>query len=364
MNILIRVDASYQIGTGHVMRCLTLADVLSQRGANVQFICREHLGNSINKIKQRGYPVVQLVNNTNLNNDSLELGKKLFHADWLGCSQKEDVKACQEQLGDVQFDWLVVDHYSLDYEWEMGLKNYYRKLMVIDDLADRKHICDVLLDQNYGSDSQKYHALVPPYCSVLAGTNYTLLRPEFAQWRQQSFQNRINPIVKNVIINMGGLDSENMTEQVLIQLNKARLLDKLNIIVVMGESSPHLEEVNKTVQAFEKSIDVLVNVDNMAELMANADLAIGASGSTTWERCCLGLPSIQLVVADNQRKIAQELSDNGIVILAEKIEELPGLVSFAECHLEALSSASMSVCDGLGADRVADVLMEKCCNEN
>ena len=162
--IIFRADASLQIGTGHVMRCLTLADALTAQGAKCEFICREHPGNLIAYIQSKGYNV-----------HSLSMGKTadtdLSYSKWLGSTQAQDAEACAPHLNKLQLDWLVVDHYALETRWETELTPYYRKLMVIDDLADRKHVCNVLLDQNLGRTTHHYAHLVPTNCQMLLGSN-------------------------------------------------------------------------------------------------------------------------------------------------------------------------------------------------
>lgn len=227
--------------------------------------------------------------------------------------------------------------------------------MVIDDLGDRKHDCDLLLDQNYGSTPEKYQNRVPSHCKILAGSNYALLRPEFAQWREVSLKRRENSqAIKTVLVTLGGVDPDNVTEQVLKQLAKTSLNPLTQIIVVMGATAPHLASVQKQAQTMPYKTTVKTNVSNMAEIMTNADLAIGAAGATTWERCCLGLPTIQMVIAENQRQIAQALANDGVVKLMGDIAQLPGLVETANQWQTAMSLKAAQITDGLGCKRVVD----------
>lgn len=381
MKVVIRTDASYRIGTGHVMRCLTLAKALVEMGAEVSFICRDIKGNIIDRIQQEGFQTFRLLTNGNVNietghvvvdsnnNRFLEThhsapSKKittndLAHSAWLGVSQYQDALDCESILGKHNPDWLIVDHYSIDETWHKQLKRYYRKLMVIDDLGDRNHDCDLLLDQNYGSSTEKYKNRVPKYCTILAGPLYALLRPEFAQWREVSLKRREDSQeVETILVTMGGVDPDNYTGQVLHQLEKVQLSTLNEITVVMGATAPHLETIQQQAQAMPIKTSVKTNVSNMAELMTNADLAVGAAGATTWERCCLGLPTVQVVIAENQRQIAHALAKDHAVLLMEEIKQLPGLVIDAASELNALSESSTKVCDGYGVSRVSKYLIE------
>jgi UDP-2,4-diacetamido-2,4,6-trideoxy-beta-L-altropyranose hydrolase len=362
LKVVIRTDASLRIGTGHVMRCLTLAKALVEKGVEVSFICREHQGNLINKIEIEGFKVYSLttIKNTQPEPSETSIEPQLAHSEWLGVSQQQDASDCRSILDRIQPDWLIVDHYALDKHWQEALKPYYKKLMVIDDLGDREHLCDLLLDQNYGATAAKYQHLVPSHCQILAGTDYSLLRPEFARWRDYSLNRRKdNNTVENILITMGGVDPDNYTGKILTQIGKVPLAEKAKIIIVMGATAPHLQTVQQQAAAMPFDIEIKTNVTNMAEIMANADLAIGAAGSTTWERCCLGLPTIQLVIAENQRKIALTLANDSVVKLMDDVEQLPGLVQSSSQWQAATSLKSSRLTDGLGCKSVVNELLEK-----
>ena len=175
--IAFRTDASDQIGTGHFMRCLTLADGLKQRGAQICFVSC-HLPEQLRSILvAKGHEFVLLDSVQN----ALALDE-LAHAHWLGGTQAEDAADTIRALSDRILDWLVVDHYALDFRWESALRQTAKKIMVIDDIADRQHDCDVLLDQNFYADMQtRYTGKVPSHCRLLLGPRYALLRDEFRQ---------------------------------------------------------------------------------------------------------------------------------------------------------------------------------------
>ncbi len=360
MKIAFRVDASLQIGTGHVMRCLTLADALAAQSADCLFICREHQGNLTEQIHNKGYRTHALPIRPSAGASSLAIkadsdDQSPAHSHWLGATQAEDAAACSAILADVKPDWLIVDHYALDARWELALKPHCRKLMVIDDLADRAHLCDLLLDQTFGRDAEDYHALVPASSRLLCGSRYALLRREFAALRDYSLQRRAKPQLHQLLITMGGVDKGNATSQVLKALRGCVLPAQCKITVVMGTTAPWLTEVSRQAQSMPWPTKVMVGVSNMAQLMAGSDLAIGAAGATSWERCCLGLPTIMLVLADNQYKVAQVLERVGAAQVLKDPLEIPdclpvllnGLVS-SPFLLAEMSEAAARIVDGRG----------------
>jgi UDP-2,4-diacetamido-2,4,6-trideoxy-beta-L-altropyranose hydrolase len=347
MNIIFRVDASLQMGTGHVMRCLTLAQVLKDNGANVKFICRKHEGNLIDKICLNGFVVYEL----ELYGET-EVDNKLAHSHWLGATQQKDADNCIDTFKSKKIDWLIVDHYALDQRWQKRLKPHYEKLMVIDDLADRKHQCDILLDQTFGRQQEDYLTLTPKDCKLLLGSQYALLRPEFSEWRPYSVERRSHSEFKQLLINMGGVDVGNVTGKVLDELKLCNLPNDISITVVMGSSAPHLESVKSKAITLPYKTEVKVDVGNMAEIMANSDIAIGAAGSTTWERCCLGLPTIQIVIAKNQLFSAETLACYNIVKLAKEIKETTCLLKDSPKWMKDISDSALEICDGMGGYKV------------
>ena len=361
MHFAFRADASLQIGTGHVMRCITLADALHKRGAKSSFLCRPHSGHLLDLICQRGHTAIEL----GPADESFTAPAKPAHAQWLGTEWALDAEQTKQALSDQLVDWLVVDHYALDYRWEQDLAPYCAKLMVIDDLADRLHVCDLLLDQTFGRDAESYHTLVPADCRLLCGSQYALLRPEFAALRKQSLQRRAKPTVKELLVNMGGVDKDNATARVLDELRGCTLPANCRITVVMGGAAPWLDEVKTKIQDMPWRTRILENVDNMAQLMANSDLAIGAAGATSWERCCLGLPSIVLTIAENQRLIMLQLSMADAVLeinFSSSNHDQQLNHAIEKCinpsELSKMSRIASNITDGEGAIRVQSILYE------
>ena len=347
LKVLFRVDASLAIGIGHVMRCLTLAQVLKENGVNVEFICRKHKGNLIDKIYAKGFIVHELELLEEIKVDNI-----LTHSSWLGVTQQQDADDCINILKAEKFDWFIVDHYALDEQWQKRLKPYYEKLMVIDDLADRKHQCDILLDQTFGRQQEDYLVWITGGCELLLGSKYVLLRSEFSKWRSYSIGRRSSLELKKLLINMGGVDIDNITEKVLDELKICNLSNDFHITVVMGGSAPYLENVRSKAITMPYKTEVKVDVDNMAEIMANSDIAIGAAGSTTWERCCLGLPTIQIVIAKNQLFLAETLAQYNVVKLVKEIKEITFLLEKSSEWMKNVGSSALEICDGMGSYKV------------
>lgn len=357
--VVLRADASLRMGTGHVMRCLTLADALRERGAECVFVSRKHAGHGLSAIERRGYQAFGL---SAPGDREVDQAADLAHAAWLGVTQLEDAAQTLAQLGSARFDWLVVDHYALDARWERAVRPAANRILAIDDLADRSHATDLLLDQNLGRLERDYDAKLPPQCRRLIGPQFGLLRPAFALARQASLERRHDMRIRQVLISLGGVDADNATGRSLEALAQADLAADTRITVIMGSQAPWLHEVRKTAAKMPWPTDVRVDVDDMPAVMAQADLAIGAAGTTAWERCCMGLPSINWVLAANQRSGADALTAAGCVESLPETPDLPSdlLSALARVmrpgQLNAMQRACASVSDGLGASRVLDAM--------
>ena len=354
LRVVIRADASVQIGSGHVMRCLTLADALRERGAEVRFICRELSGHLGEVLANKNYPVHWL---RTPDADATTIPAHTVHSAWLGVPWEMDAKQMQDWLMTLpEVDWLIVDHYALDQAWESQLRPQVKRIMVVDDLADRPHDCDLLLDQNFYEDmEQRYIGLVPQTCRLLLGPGYALLRPEFLEARKNLRQR--DGIVRRILVFFGGADPSNETAKALRAL---QLLDRPDIAVdvVVGSANPHRSEIEALCAAL-PNISFYCQVSNMAELMARADLAIGAGGSVTWERFCLALPSLVICIAKNQLELIQTLAKMGRVFYFEQsnqfgitLIELIRVVCSNQHYLLFLSKSGKDLVDGRGVDRI------------
>lgn len=363
MRIAFRTDSSLQIGTGHMMRCLTLADELSRRGHDVLFVCRELVGNINGLVRDRGHRLETLPipapSEVQAGDD-----RDLAHAAWLGVSWDTDAEQTGAVLDHVcsgRVDWLIVDHYALGTRWETQLRRRCIRLMVIDDLADRPHNCDLLLDQNlYPNMEKRYCGLIPDSCQIRLGPRFALLRPEFAEARRK-LPNRIAE-VRRVLVFFGGVDAENATMRALDAL--ALVAEpSISVDIVIGQTNPHREQVLRYCEGHPQ-LCVHVQTERIAELMAAADLAIGSGGVATWERCALALPALVWPVAENQRQVIAAVAGYGAVYAPDPESILdPENLSrhiFALVHsrplCQHLGARAASLCDGHGARRTADLI--------
>ena len=293
MNCVFRVDSSLEIGGGHMMRCLTLADMLSSKGHAVSFICRDLPHNLGHLASKKGYQVFYLAVTTN--------------------SIEEDAERTSNIIKEfVGFpDWLIIDHYELDYRWQGCLVDDVRKIMVIDDLANRKHYCHLLLDQNlYPNLNTRYDDLTPANCKLLLGPAYTLLRNEFIEERK-NLRNR-DGIINRILVFFGGSDPTEETEKVIRAIDIPEF-SKIAFDVIVGGANPRKNNIELLCRP-RKNISLYYQVSNISQLMNNADLAIGAGGTATWERCFLGLPALVIILADNQAEVVKSVHERGAII--------------------------------------------------
>ncbi|WP_431029189.1 UDP-2,4-diacetamido-2,4,6-trideoxy-beta-L-altropyranose hydrolase [Lysinibacillus sp. LZ02] len=298
MNVFIRVDASFEIGTGHVMRCLTLAHRLKKEGKQVAFICRVTNGDCIELIEQQGFRVYKL----RICEGSLWT---YVADDW-----QTDARDTIDILRKHSVEKLIIDHYSIDIRWEQLIRPFTKEIMVIDDLANRQHDCDILLDQNYYLNMKnRYDGLVPSTAKLLLGPSHALLREEFMEAKKHI--KPFNGRVERLFIFFGGSDPTNETEKVLCAILPLIKKYNLEVDVVVASSNPNKNRI-KEISLTCNRIDYHCQINNMAELMAKADLAIGAGGATTWERTFLFLPSIIISVAENQIEIAKNVDREGV----------------------------------------------------
>ena len=356
MKIVFRVDASITMGTGHVMRCRTLATVLKKQGADIQFITRAHPGHLGDMLARDGFTVILLPPPVDIEN------KVDDYAAWLGVSQQEDADQTIAALAKQPCDWLIVDHYGLDRFWEALLQSLPHKLMVIDDLANRPHECDVLLDQNYSVAGQdRYQPWVPAHCKLLLGPRYALLSPEYSQYRETMVPRTGD--IKRVLVFMGGSDNANITGKVLSALSAGQFAH-LEVDVVVGSNFIHKDDVNRQANARLRT-HIHGPRLHLADLMVRADLAIGGGGGTTWERLCLGLPSLVLSIAENQIPACEALASSefirylgdGCKIDVTAIESALFDILEDIGKLLALENSFKALVDGRGTDRVAEVII-------
>jgi UDP-2,4-diacetamido-2,4,6-trideoxy-beta-L-altropyranose hydrolase len=294
---LFRVDASAVIGSGHLMRCLTLAKALQQSNWQVQFACRAHPGHLIQWLSDQSFDVITLQQPP----DTEATG----YAAWLGLTEQQDATELSEQL-QAPVDLLVIDHYGLSSIFEQAMTGFYRKLLVIDDLANRAHQCDYLLDQNlYPKLHSRYNNLVNKEAQLWLGPSYVLLRPEFA-----GFQRTVDPNKLRFLVFYGGTDELNLTSLTIKALQQLQKTD-FNADIVIGLANPHKTELEKLC-AEDTRFSLFIQTPHMAALMSKATLMIGAGGSTHWERCALALPALVVTLAENQVASTLCLGEAGV----------------------------------------------------
>ena len=341
LKIVFRADASLQIGSGHIMRCLTLAHGLSEIGAKVTFLCKPHEGHLIDKIRKSGFSCLVL------SAPVLNISKKsddLAHSSWLGGTH-----------------WLIVDHYALDSCWEKQLVSLCKKLMVIDDLADRAHDCDLLLDQNLVAEQfTRYDGLLSEKCTRLLGPEYALLQDEYAKLYHR-VPPRIGP-VKNILIYFGGAVNHNLTFLAIRAFLDLRR-DDLSLDVVINPEGLHTRAVKEVVESC-TNITLHASLPTLAPLILKADIAIGAGGASSWERACLGLPSIIVTIAENQRAIASELDQRGVIRWLGHFDQVSGQDIYQAIEISVKNEGDLGewsqVCrrhvDGKGVNRVVAMM--------
>ena len=319
MIVALRADASLRIGSGHVMRCLTLADALLERGHSCVFLSRDLEGARHDAVRSRGHGL-----------EVLEGSGEPFvpdesppaHAAWLECGWQEDARATREALEQIEASMLIVDHYALDRRWEEAVALPGLRLAAIDDLADRPHAVSLLLDQNLGRTEADYDGLVSEDCLRLTGPDHALVGPQFARLREESLCRRKEAKMEHIMVSMGGVDTDDATSVVLDCLGTIRSNSIREVSVIMGRHAPHLDRVRTVASTLSLQVEVAVDVTDMAERMTRADLAVGGAGVTALERCSLGLPSIAVVLAENQRSGAIALGESGAALVVEEASDL------------------------------------------
>ncbi len=320
---LFRCDASKQIGTGHVVRCLTLANELRKNGWTCAF-----------SVSAETLQVVPMLSDS---------GFETMEPD----SQAD------------KYDLAIFDHYFLDASSEEKMRLHANYVLVIDDLANRRHDCDILVDQTYGRSPSDYKSLTPEPAHLLTGTQYALLRDQFAKARPAALERRAKEkgAIRNLFVLISGTDPDNVTLKVLSALES---FGGLSVDLVLGHIAAERMNIQKLIAG--RNIKWHRDVRDMAGMMSAADLAIGAGGTASWERCCLGLPTINIIIADNQELISRNLEEDGAICnLGWHTGITPG--DIAACvndliqnpdKIVAMSEKAATICDGLGAGRVVE----------
>jgi UDP-2,4-diacetamido-2,4,6-trideoxy-beta-L-altropyranose hydrolase len=340
MRAVFRCDASPTIGAGHVVRCLALADALRRNGWSCLFACAEDSAAAIPALQQAGHELLLL------SHEEVEDPRPLW-ARWPdGC------------------DLLIVDHYGLGIDFEAACRAWAKRILVIDDLADRKHDCDFLLDSALNDGASNYVALVPVSCRFLFGPRFAPLRPDFRAARALAIQRREQSDGPcKVLLGFGASDTRNLTPLALHAM--ASINHDIRVDVVLGAGVRNRAEVEALAMELPLNARIFNTVNNMAERMCAVDLAVGGAGSSAWERCCLGLPAIMVVTSNNQENIAGHLTLAGAAEvvsaerdgLADALSRVVGELAAAPARLQEMSRRAFALCDGRGGERVAEAVI-------
>ena len=331
-----RADASLSLGIGHVMRCSALAEALVAAGWRTAFACSAETVEIYPSLAISQHDIAPLK----------EFGDE---ADAL---RQRWPRGC---------DLLVVDHYRLGAAFETAARGWARRILAIDDLADRSHDCDFLLDTALGRASETYEALVPEHCRLLLGPRHALLRPQFAAARARALARRGKAqTVRRLLVSLGGTDPADVTAKVVEGIGRSGIDAEIDVVAGLAAAGG----IERAAGQIPQRIRLLRDVTDMARLMVEADMAVGAGGSTTWERCCLGLPTVLVTLASNQSVQAKALKDLNAALCLGWHEDIDaGTVADAVRHLDReteerrrLSVASASLCDGEGAGRIAAMI--------
>jgi len=354
INIIIRADASLSIGTGHIMRCLTLAHELHHnhhsKKVSITFICRKLPLFLKTKITPSPFKIIELKGNDG-------------NTEW---NQIRDAAQCIELLSELpKADLLIQDHYQLNMPWQELLQPYYHKLLVIDDLANRKHKANFLLDQTFDRHPQDYQPWLNKDCQLLAGKTFILLRKEFieliATAKKQRKQTRE---IRNILLSLGGMDPDNISQvivnAIIVLSTNSTSENHLSLDLVMSSSAPYLANIKQLIKPY-GWINMHIDSNHMASLMLKANIAIGACGSSAWERCSLGLPTLSVQLAENQALVSKNLANHGAIIdlglgsdvTTKKIINALKLLINDNDNYQLMVEKCFQCCDGKGAHRVS-----------
>jgi UDP-2,4-diacetamido-2,4,6-trideoxy-beta-L-altropyranose hydrolase len=339
MKIAIRADASDQIGSGHIMRCRALAAAVRARGADVLFVCRASPGHLIDLLETDGYDVATLP----------------------ATPAPEDADATETlAVLPATYDWIVVDHYALGAVWENKLRIKAKRILAIDDMANRAHACDILLDQNFSANpAARYAGLVPDGAQLCLGPRYALLTDSY-----QSLPARraAHPDVRRVLISFGGADLPDMTGVALAAMADPAFAS-IAVDIVIGRSYPHRDRLQAAARS-RPGTTIHAPRPTLADLLGIADIAIGAGGITSWERCRAGVPSVVVTLAENQVPATRDLAAAGIVhyagssdtIDADSLRDAVRALRDDPAARARMTALGQILVDGHGAPRMAELL--------
>lgn len=333
LTAVFRADASTGIGGGHIVRSLALATALADRDWDCIFAVSAESLVTVPALKKSGFAVIEVTDN--------------------------NMSTVITSLPHGSADYLIVDHYRLDETFHRNCRPWADSIIVIDELADRRLDCDFLIDLTPGRPPGDYIDLVPDKCRLLLGPAFALIRPEFRQHRELSLSRR-KPAngLKTLLVSFGAVDAHNLTSIAIRAIEESGL--DVTVDVILGAAAVHINHVKKLITDSRVKFRLHYQTDNMAGMMAAADLAIGAAGTTAWERCSLGLPSLLVIDAENQARIAVYLDRANAAVLLGRTDDVtvPGTTKALQrlfnepSALQHLSTSASEICDGRGVERL------------
>jgi len=360
MKVVFRVDSSLQIGMGHISRCLSLADALSSKGVDCFFICNAFEGNSIDTVVSRGYPAYAISNGSKF---SARFKSKIPNGECDVIEREVDAIQTRDVLSKINPDWIVVDHYQIDVNWEKMVKLQCRRLMVIEDMPNRPHHCDLLVDHNAKRNACDYRLLIPDQSKILLGLDYLLISQEYEKYRMESLFNKNLGLLNKILISMGGGDSSNITSEILDAIDAICSTFDIKLSVVANSKSEGIDNLLLRIKQMTCDVEIYLDMPNLTKLMADSDLAIGGAGVSAWERCIMGLPSIVCVLADNQKFIADALESSGAAKIVQggsikrDIGQILRELKLDEYSLKHMGNNAASMVSRSGVGRVVNEML-------
>lgn len=352
------------MGIGHLMRCLTLANTIREviDNSNIVFISRGHPGNINDLILKNDYSLIELpFTKANLNLSDAKVESDIYE-DWLGTTSVQDAKETVESVKDIVIDWLIIDSYGIDIVWEKYVSHFAKRLMVIDDLANRNHFCDLLLDQNYAPNYlSRYEGLLASNCRPLLGPDYALLKKEFVKSKRRKENGNTTP---KLFLFLSGSEETNFICYQVVEALFVAFKDKIEIDVVIGKGDSYRLDIEKLVAKFKKGA-LYSNLPHLGNLMSQADIAIGSGGIATWERMFMGLPSIVISLADNQLAACHQLNEDGYIYYIGhriffnkyKMIQIIERLSDSPAEREIISLKCQNLVDGQGSSKVVYAML-------
>lgn len=355
----IRADASPVIGTGHFVRCLNLAKSLIKRHAQVTFLSR-NLGRDLNdRLISAGCRVIDLPSQNTPSGQNPD-----DYSTWLGADEREDISQCLNLISGSADCSIIVDHYGVNEKWLGMAKKAFRKLIVLDDLAERKLDVDLVINQNLGWKARDYAHLVGQETKLLLGPRYALLAENYSKARQKLDRSFKSEAPLRVLVSLGGADIENVTGKVSRVLEEMQTKHDFMLTIVVGPMNTSSNELNAISQRSDGKIMLIQGANNLADAYSSHDIAIGAVGGSSWERCCLGLPTVLVPIAENQKSAAKKLDSAGAGILVDYESDhfgsdlLNAMNQMSNSEIrEEISQRALGICDGLGAKRITNEII-------